>query len=268
MPAGDKPIVISASRRTDLAACHPDVLITSLREYPPERVHTVVIWTKNPVRVMANDVLLAFLKRYRSLYVHLTVTGLGGSRLEPGVPRWDDVRSVLPGLVAFAGGGEHVCWRFDPLLHVRGETEEYRNLPLFADLAPAFATCGVFTVRTSWVTEYKKVTARLKKAGLALLPHDTAQIGEQVAELQRMAAAYAMNVYCCCVPGRPVSSCIDGALLTRIHPDGLACSTRKARGQRPGCGCTESRDIGWYSQTCDHRCLYCYAAPARAQDAD
>ena len=36
----------------------------------------------------------------------------------------------------------------------------------------------------------------------------------------------------------------------------------KDKGQRPACGCVESKDIGMYS-TCSHFCVYCYANASR-----
>jgi hypothetical protein len=79
--------------------------------------------------------------------------------------------------------------------------------------------------------------------------------------MKRISAGYGMEVHFCSMEGFPVSRCIDGDLLSRLHPDGLNCSRQKARGQRPLCGCTQSLDIGWYSLKCGHGCLYCYATP-------
>ena len=44
----DEPLVISASRRTDLVGCYPEALVERLHEFPSESVHSLVIWTKNP----------------------------------------------------------------------------------------------------------------------------------------------------------------------------------------------------------------------------
>ncbi|HEY0836166.1 MAG TPA: DUF1848 family protein, partial [Azospirillum sp.] len=37
----------------------------------------------------------------------------------------------------------------------------------------------------------------------------------------------------------------------------------RTKGNRPGCLCAESRDIGAYD-TCPHGCVYCYAVSSRA----
>ena len=75
------------------------------------------------------------------------------------------------------------------------------------------------------------------------------------------AASMGVTLHACCVPGLPRSRCVDGELLSRLHPKGYPCSKRRAKGQRPLCGCTESFDIGWY-KPCPTGCLYCYANPA------
>jgi hypothetical protein len=63
------------------------------------------------------------------------------------------------------------------------------------------------------------------------------------------------------VPGVRPSACVDGALLETLHPRREPASRRKDRGQRAACLCTESKDIGSYTQACRHRCTYCYANP-------
>ena len=73
------PVVISASRRTDLVGCYPDYLIEKLKAYPPQKVHTIVIWTKNPCNMIRHQALREVLSQYAQVYVHLTITGLGGA---------------------------------------------------------------------------------------------------------------------------------------------------------------------------------------------
>ena len=57
------------------------------------------------------------------------------------------------------------------------------------------------------------------------------------------------------VPGLEPASCIDAERLSDIAGRPIAA---RAKGNRPGCLCAESRDIGAYD-SCPHGCTYCYA---------
>ncbi|MCP2604906.1 DUF1848 domain-containing protein [Candidatus Aminicenantes bacterium AH-873-B07] len=82
-----------------------------------------------------------------------------------------------------------------------------------------------------------------------------------------MAKAYNLNLYACSqsflinLNEIKPSSCINGNLLIKLHPKNFQTSTRKDKSQREECNCTESIDIGSYTQACPHSCLYCYANP-------
>lgn len=253
--------VISASRRTDLVACYPEVLRARLGEYPPESVHSLVIWTKDPQNMLTEGFLKKILREYRQVYVHLTLTGMGGGEFEPMIPSWERIAGMIGPLVELVKDPLRISWRFDPILEAEGKGKRYSNFSLFPQLAAAIAPFGIKTCRVSWVSPYRKVIARLEKKGWRLLPAVPKTREAQAAELKRIAASHGMEVHFCSMEGFPVSSCIDGALLSRLHPEGLECSRQKARGQRPLCGCTQSLDIGWYSLKCGHGCLYCYATP-------
>ena len=52
----------------------------------PDTVHTVVLWSKDFSNLLRNSHgLRDLLASYDQLYLHFTVTGLGGTRVEPGV---------------------------------------------------------------------------------------------------------------------------------------------------------------------------------------
>jgi hypothetical protein len=261
IPGMKELLVVSASRRTDLAGCFPEVLRARLHEYPPEVVHSLVIWTKNPQKMLCEGPLREALRGYRQIYVHLTITGMGGGEFEPLIPSWDRTVKTIGPLTELVKDPRRISWRFDPLLEAEGNGKAYSNFEFFRRLAEEIAPYGIKTCRVSWVSPYKKVVARLQRKGWSLLSPDARKRGEQASELKRIAGEHGMEVEFCSMDGFPVSRCIDGELLSRLHPDGLSCSRERARGQRPLCGCTRSLDIGWYSLKCEHGCLYCYATP-------
>ena len=88
--------VISASRRVDLLNFYPDYLLKRLEEIGKENIHTVVLWTKNPRKILENRTLRSYLKSIDQIYLLLTITGLGGTPLEPEVPQPDYVLKTLP----------------------------------------------------------------------------------------------------------------------------------------------------------------------------
>ena len=253
--------VISASRRTDLVGCYPDVLMETLSLYPPDMVHTVVIWTKNPTNMITMKRLRGFLKRYH-LYIHLTITGMGNTLFEPGIPSPSEVLSQIPKLIELVGDPQRICWRFDPIVHVIKETQHYTNLDFFPQIAEQIRGYGITVCRSSYVYPYKKVIKRLHKNNIILLNFCQEEMHTQWKSLQKIACIYNISLFPCCVEGLCKSSCIDGNLLAELHPQKLVCSTERAKGQRELCGCTESLDIGWYDMKCFHGCLYCYANPA------
>lgn len=254
--------VISASRRVDMVAGYPDELATILQDrFSPEEVHTVVIWTKNATNLLVHATLRKVLLRFEQLYVHYSITGMGGTFLEPGIPPTKEALAHLPGVIELTRSPERVRLRFDPIVHLRlPEGQRYTNLPHFAAIAAACAELGVRDVSTSWLQVYRKVASRLRRAGIEPEEPSAEVWAEEARQVLEVAARFGLRVHGCCVPGWSPSRCIDGFLFARLHPRGLACSTRRATGQRPLCGCTESIDIGWY-KGCVGGCLYCYANP-------
>jgi hypothetical protein len=98
----------------------------------------------------------------------------------------------------------------------------------------------------------------LAAAGLPCEAPPAALLGDLAAEAGRQG----IDVQTCCEEAaeagvRP-GACIDGELLARLW--GLPRRGRDA-GQRAGCRCAPSVDIGAYD-TCVHGCLYCYATGA------
>ncbi|HDN80842.1 MAG TPA: DUF1848 family protein [Chloroflexi bacterium] len=273
--------VISASRRTDIVTWyaawftkaihrgwvkvrHPfsnDFYLVSLK---PEDVHTVVLWSKDFSPLLENRYgLRDALSKYDQLFCHFTITGLGATPLEPKVPPWQEAVRQLPELVKLVGDPRRVTLRFDPIIHWEEAGEILSNLPLAEPILRAAAENGITSVRISFATIYGKVR---KRKGWKWIDPPLERKLEITSELVRMARSLGLTIHSCAdtsllQAGALPSRCIDGELLSRLHPKGFKAPTEKDRGQRPQCGCTVSIDIGSYTMKCPSGCVYCYAHP-------
>lgn len=259
---GDMRLVLTASRRTDLVRWYPGAIVKALEErYPPERVHSIVLLTKFPASILAPP-LAAVLARYGQCVAQVTITGWGGSALEPSVPAPEEALSALARLLDFVGHPLRLQVRLDPLLRL---TDGRDNLDAARRIMAGAAALGARRFITSIVTPYRKAIARLAAAGLALAPWTQSERREVVATLAQDAAALGVELAGCCVPELPKAACVDGPLLCELHPAKLPCRLDHPGGQRPACGCTHAVDLGWYaSHPCPSGCLYCYANPVGA----
>lgn len=276
--------VISASRRTDLARCFPAELSGWLQagavrvtnpfngkerqvDLRPEAVHTLVLWSKDYSRLLADEQgLRQQIQRYAQVYFHLTITGFGGGPYEPGIRGAEKVGSQFQDLVRLAGDARRVSWRFDPILFWHEGERIVSNLIYFQKIAAAAAQAGVTRMRVSLCHWYAKARRRADKAGLPVVVPEPARIAGTAAWLQAQAAALGLEVQACCCPelvqaGIPAGHCIDGGLLAQLHPEGRPAALGKDTGQRQDCGCTPSVDIGDYRLSCPQGCVYCYANP-------
>lgn len=277
--------VISASRRTDLVAFYPEWLARAMAkekacflhpgkksavriDLSPARVHTLVLWSKNFHPLLENRHRLRdWLKKYDQVYFHFTITGLGGTFLEKLAPATTEALAQLPGLIEIAGCPERISVRFDPIVFWLEDGHLRTNLDFFPELARKIASSGIRTVRFSFAQWYKKSVARAKKIGLNFYDPTYEEKKEAVQKLVSVAQDFGLELWSCSqseiavLPGIKPSACIDGELLTRLHPRNESASLVKDHSQRKDCLCTESIDIGSYSQSCPAACVYCYANP-------
>jgi len=251
-------IVLSASRRTDLVASYPNELVRLLNDYPPEQVHTVVIWTKNARNLLGHRTLREKLGQFEQVFLQFSITGMGGSLLEPGIPATEESLGQLPELIRLVKCPDRISVRYDPIVNLRIQGQPYTNLHGLPQVAQRLSALGIQRVTTSWMNPYRKVDRRFRVHGIEPLEFSWQ---EQADFMTETCDRWGLKLHACCVEGLPTSRCIDGPVLEALHPRGEKCSQAKASGQRPLCGCTASKDIGWYSQVCGGGCLYCYASP-------
>ncbi len=276
--------VISASRRTDLVAHFSPWLSSVIRQeksrvfgpsghvytvdLSPSVVHTFVLWSKNFSNLIQNENrLLDALKKYDQLYFHFTITGLGESFIEREVPPASEAFFQLESLLTIAGLPERVSIRFDPVVYWKEEGKLKTNIHFFEELAPKVSALGIKDIRFSFTQWYGKAQRRAEKHDFLYVDPSLEEKKKGARYLARIASDHKLNLFACSqdfladVPGILPSSCIDGHLLQKLHPSTEPVSLKKDGSQRRECQCTESIDIGSYSQSCPHSCLYCYANP-------
>jgi len=276
--------VISASRRTDLVAFFPEWLSSVLEaesariygpsghtytvDLVPQRVHTVVLWSKNFSKLIHNiDSLKDLLRKYDQLYFHFTITGLGGSSVELTVPPADVALSQLEPLIDVAGTPKRISVRFDPIVYWKENNKIRTNFYFFEELAPRLSQMEIRDIRFSFAQWYRKAKRRAENQDFSYIDPSVEEKKEATKILAQIADVWKLSLFSCCqdflaeIPGVSPSACIDGPLLQSLHPQNEPVSYRKDKSQRAQCRCTESVDIGSYTQSCPHSCLYCYANP-------
>jgi len=277
--------VISASRRSDVVTFFPAWLSQSvyrekavvfgpsgntyLVDLSPENVHTLVLWSKDFSNLIKDKhSLLKNIKKYEQIYLHFTITGLGGTYIEKKSPSPGDAVQQLSKLVNITGSPSRISVRFDPVVYWKERESLRSNLQFFENLAPEISSHGIKDVRFSFVQWYGKAKRRALKHNFHYRDPSDEEKLEAAKYLADIALKQGLNLYSCSqnfltvIKGIDPSSCIDGALLQKLHPKNEPVSQRKDKSQRNECRCTESVDIGSYKQTCPHACLYCYANPS------
>jgi hypothetical protein len=272
-------MIVSASYRTDIPAFYGPWFLNRFRAGWAKavnpyggRVFTVplragvdgfVFWTRNigPFRAALDEVRRAGLP----FLVQYTLTGY---------PRALERSVIAPArsldLIAelAAGHGPRVAvWRYDPIV-LSSLTPASWHEDNFARLAEGLAG-AVDEVSVSFASLYRKTERNLAAAARAHgfswadppLGHKQALAGR----LAAIARAHGITLSLCTQPGLAVagvapSCCVDARRLEAVAAGWglLRAISARPRGNRPGCRCVESRDIGDYD-SCPHGCIYCYA---------
>lgn len=253
--------VVSASRRVDLVSFYPDYMVKRLEEIGRENIHSLVIWTKNPKNMLARPKLREALKKLSHIYVLLTITGLGGTALEPQAPTVNQIFQQLPEIIDFLGSPQRLAVRYDPLIDVFYQDKiriSNIDMDLFEKILTRAHPLGIKRAIVSYVTLYPKVEKRLLQNGFKIVDHRIEEIADFIKnQMMPLTEKLGMELSTCVLPDLTTKGCIYGKTLTNLHPSRETCSLAKDRSQRDTCHCTKSIDIGqWFA--CYHNCLYCY----------
>lgn len=286
------PVVVSASRSTDIPAFYTDWMLSRLQLghciwiNPFNRAEfnvffkdtrLIVFWSKNPKPMLARLAEIEALG-FSQYYFQFTLNDYVAEGLEPNVPkvetRIDTFRRLADRI-----GKERVIWRFDPLLLTDKITIDalLERIGTIGRQLKGYTNKLVFSFID--IAPYRKVQRNL--AGLGCREF-TAEMKVRFAEgLVRLNEELCFDLATCAEDvdlsdyGIIHNKCIDDELMLRefnadtklmdfigaerdIFGRWTIRKSKKDKGQRKSCGCVSSKDIGMYN-TCPHLCRYCYA---------
>ena len=220
-------------------------------ELDPAVVDCVEFCSKNygPLLLRLHEITQRF-----NTHFHYTITAYGCD-IEPLVPSLDDSVQTLYDLERIVGA-RRICWRYDPVLLTESYTID-RHLQTFSWLCDRLAG-HVDRCIFSFVEMYKKLDRNFPE----LRPLTADDRDALACGLGRIAKEHSMPIQTCGNNGLwpqygiGCSGCTTLAMLGAAN--GVEFRELRHKGQRAGCGCFESRDIGAYD-SCPNGCRYCYA---------
>lgn len=281
------PLIISASRATDIPAFYADWFFRRLdRGYVRWRnpfsgqdsyvsfgnTRFIVFWSKNPAPLLPYLPMLK--ERGIGCYIQFTLNDYEAEGLEPNVPPLAQRTDTFRRLVEALGRGA-VVWRFDPLIltdKINIETL-LDKITHIGNVLAGYTEKLVFSFAD--IDSYKKVSHNLRQSGINYREWDEDSMRDFASRLSALnrdkwnfrlatcAERIDLSEY-----GIEHNRCIDPELISRLAPDdailqNFLYNARTDTGQRKACGCILSKDIGAYN-TCPHGCLYCYANTSSA----
>lgn len=279
------PLIISASRATDIPAFFAEKFISQFRKgylYKKnpfngkkelisfKNTRLIVFWTKfaEPILPCLDELR----DKNINYYFQFTVNDYQKQNLEPFVPKLEKrIESFIR--LSKKIGKEKVIWRFDPVLFTNDETFEkmINRIENIAKKLYPFTEKLVFSFADF---SYRKVQNKLSKAQINYIELSDNEKDTFAKQLANRLQKYNLKISTCAQKidlsayGITHNKCIDDELIMRLFPDDkvlvkfiephLKTKKLKDKGQRKYCGCIYSKDIGAYN-TCSFMCTYCYA---------
>jgi DNA repair photolyase len=292
------PIIISASRSTDIPAFYSDWFVQRLEAgyvkwknpfngvplyVSFDKTRLFVFWSKNPKPIIKH--LDYFDSKNMNYYFQFTLNDYVKEILEPNVP---SVQSRIESFMQLSEriGKNKVIWRFDPLIL----TDEISVDDLLRKVDNIGSQLKNYTeklvISFADIKIYRKVQNNLRKNHINYKEFNPGLMKEFASGLQQLNKNWKFDIGTCAEEidlieyGIQQNKCIDDDLIIRLFPDDkilmdflgvkfipadlvdppriVKTRNNDDKGQRKFCGCIISKDIGEYN-TCIHLCEYCYA---------
>lgn len=292
------PIIISASRSTDIPAFYGDWFISRwekgyIKWTNPfngqplyisfKNARCVVFWTKNPKTFMKH--LDWCDKNIPNYYFQFSLNDYDKEKYEAKVPSVESRIKTFKELSQRLGK-KRVVWRYDPLILTKDidVNELLRRVENIGNQIHEYTEKLVFSFVD--ISIYKKVENNLNKENVPYIEWTEELMEEFASGISKINKNWNLKLGTCSEKidlekyQITHNRCIDDDLMIDIFShdsqlmdflgveikqpdlfsDGEIIKTRnlKDKGQREDCGCIMAKDIGAYN-TCPHECNYCYA---------
>ncbi|MDP4276681.1 MAG: DUF1848 domain-containing protein [Bacteroidota bacterium] len=230
------PVIVSASRATDIPAFYADWFIHRLKTgylkwknpfngassyISFQQTRLIVFWSKNPRPLFP---YLPYLdERMPNYYFQFTLNDYDHERLEPNVP---DVQARIDTFIELSEriGPSKVIWRFDPLILTKqmGVDELLRKIETTGDQLKGHTQKLVISFAD--IAPYKHVRTNLTNQSVDYLEFDEPSMLKLALGLQQLNAKWGFTIATCAEPldlsayGIKHNKCIDDDLIARLFP--------------------------------------------------
>lgn len=274
-----RPKILAASERTDPAFHAQEILDVldgrkSVRTWDGKQIsghdiNGLYIITKHdgePIRRLLETKIPKF--------IHFSITGLGGTKWEPGVMKPGDLLDRIEGLLKLGLDPNDVTIRIDPI--VPGVTK----MTMVRNIMKRASELGISRLRFSVMDAYtgkSEYTDALKSLGYDFSPYTyggklnkhaaPSVLSRIVNHMVELGDEFGMRLESCAEQGisHPKIShegCVSASAVERIL--GIELGDAGSSRQRWGCSCFGGK-VGAlaYSDKCPSSCAYCYAGHQR-----
>lgn len=293
------PIIVSASRSTDIPAFYSDWLIQRMNDgyvkwknpfngtylhVSFNKARLIVFWSKNPRPILSH--LSYFDEKIKNYYFQFTLNDYDREKLEPNVP---NVQSRIDTFLQLSEriGKSKVIWRFDPLVLTDelGIDELLRKIEHIGNQLKNHTEKFVFSFAD--IKVYKKVQNNLRKNSIKYQEFNERLMNEFAGGLQKLNHGWNFKIGTCAEKinlekyGIMHNKCIDDDLIIELFPndkilmDFLGVKVIQGDLLNPNIRIEKRKDnkdkgqrefCGCISSkdigeynTCPHLCEYCYA---------
>lgn len=228
------PIIISASRSTDIPAFYSDWFVTRLKQgyvkwrnpfngvplyVSFKKARLVVFWSKNPKPIIKHLDYIS--EKLPNFYFQYTLNNYDDEKLEFGVPSVDSRIDTFIELSEKIGK-EKVIWRFDPLILTDkiNVDDLLRKIEYIGDKLHNYTDKLVFSFAD--IESYKKVKNNLVKSNVNYKEFDKVSMIEFAEGLQKLNSKWKLDIGTCAENisleeyGISHNKCIDDDLIINL----------------------------------------------------